>query len=102
MPDLEIHYADDWAALYVDGKLERVGDTYHAEERALNLCGVVLVQNNAFMRGQTAADGVAKTLDEIRTYAADRDLRIARAQRLREQAADLVHKASQIEKGEVL
>jgi hypothetical protein len=31
---LEIHYADEWAALYVDGKLERVGDSYLAEERA--------------------------------------------------------------------
>ncbi len=38
--NLEIHYAGEWAALYVDGKLEEVGDAYIAEERAFALLGV--------------------------------------------------------------
>lgn len=63
---------------------------------------MTIVQDNAFMRGQTAADGVAQTLGEARAYTTDRKERQARAERLRQQAADLVHQASQIEKGEVL
>lgn len=70
--DLQIHYASDWAALYKDGKLVRVGDSYLAEERALELLGVEIVHNDAFMRGQSRKDGVAQTLDEVDEYILDR------------------------------
>ncbi len=33
---LEIHYADDWAALYVNGRLKVVGDSYLAEAAKLD------------------------------------------------------------------
>ena len=99
-PDLEVHEDEEWSALYVDGKLDRVGDHYLADERIRQLCGVRTVQDDAFMRGQSMRDGVAKTLDEVKAYARDRAGRKALARALREKAADLVAEASTIEKGE--
>lgn len=97
--DLEIHYADDWAALYKDGKLDRVGDSYLAEERVLELLGVTVVHDDAFMRGQSHRDGVAQTLDEVAEYERERDERkkladekFAEAERLYAEARALGHR----------
>ncbi len=95
--ELEIHYADDWAALYKDGKLERVGDTYLAEERAFELLGVVIVQDAAFMRGQSHRDGVAQTVDEIDEYVRDRDDRKRLADQKRAEAERLLAEARELE-----
>ena len=91
---MEIHYAEEWAALYVDGKLKTVGDSYLAEEMALNLLGVKIVQDDAYMRGQNQRDGVAKTLDEVHEYRVKRDAALARAAELRAQAAELEAQAA--------
>jgi hypothetical protein len=87
MPDLEIHYdpGGEWAALYVDGRLERVGDSYLAEEKAFEILGVKTVQDNAFLRGQHGRDGCAQTLDELAAYRTQRDVDRAEAARLREE-----------------
>ena len=97
MPKLEIHYAGEWAALYVDGDLERVGDAYLAEERAFEIFGVKTVHDNAFMRGQQQADGVARTLDDVAAYRATREGRRQEAERLRAEAARLLTEASALE-----
>lgn len=97
MPNLEIHYAGEWAALYVDGKLERVGDSYLAEERAFELAGVATEHDNAFMRGQDKREGVAQTLDEVAAYRAERERRAAEARRLREQATQLLADADALD-----
>lgn len=97
MPELEIHYEDEWAALYVDGKLDRVGDAYLAEERAFEILGVKIVQDDAFMRGQSQASGVAQTLDEVWKYASERAAAVARAAHLREQAAELIARAAELD-----
>lgn len=102
MPDLEIHEAEDWAALYSNGNLVATGHTVH--EEALQMLGVTVVQDDAFMRGGngTGRHGtppVAKTLDEVHEYAKERLVRKARAQRLREQAADLVAEALTLDPG---
>lgn len=94
---LEIHYADDWAALYVDGKLDRVGDAYNTEERALSLAGVATVHDDAFMRGQSQRDGVAQTLDEVAAYARERDERLAVAAQKRAEAERLLAEAGELE-----
>lgn len=99
MPDLEIHYADDWAALYVDGELDRVGDAYLAEERAFEILGVTQVPDDAFMRGQKQSDGVARTLADVQAYREQRDAAQAAAARLREQAAQLLAAATQLDGG---
>jgi hypothetical protein len=79
----ELHYEDEWAALYVDGKLVTVGDAYSSEEYAFSLLGVKQVHDNAFMRGQNGRDGVAQTLDEAAVYRAGLDEKVAEADRLR-------------------
>lgn len=98
MPELEIHYTDgDWAALYIDGKLERVGDSYLAEERVFEILGVTIVRDPAFMRGQDYRDGVAQTLAEVAKYRELRDTNVRRAAELREQAAALETEARRLD-----
>jgi hypothetical protein len=96
---LEIHYADEWAALYVDGKLERVGDTYLAEERAFELLGVTTVQDSAFLRGQTSREGCAQNLDEVGAYRDARDTAIERARRLEAEAREALAMAEKLRRG---
>lgn len=94
---LEIHYESEWAALYVDGTLDRVGDAYLAEERALELCGVTIVQDDAFMRGQKHRDGVAKTLTEVEGFRSQRDANLEIAAAKVEQARQLIAEVSALD-----
>lgn len=97
-PKLEIHHAGEWAALYVDGKLDCVGDAYNTEERAFEVLGVRVVQDDAFMRGQDQRSGVAPTLNAVHEYAGARFARQEEAARLRTQAAELITRANELEK----
>jgi hypothetical protein len=97
MSDLEIHYADEWAALYVDGRLDRVGDTYNTEERAFQLLGVKIVQDDAFMCGQDSRDGVAPTVEVAEAFAAGRDRRVAAAAAKVEEARALLAEANALD-----
>ncbi len=98
-PNLEIHYAGEWAALYIDGQLDHdsVGDSYLAEERAFELLGVKTVQDDAFMRGQDQRVGVARTLGEVDEYRWSRDNKAAEAARKREEAARLIAEADELD-----
>lgn len=99
MPNMEIHYANDWAALYVDGVLEpnTVGDSYHAEERAFEILGVRQVYDAAFMRGQDYRAGVARTLHEVREFKDQQTVDLTEAQALRDQAHELSLRAMALE-----
>lgn len=111
MAHLEIHYdsedtggSGEWAALYVDGKLDQVGDAYLAEERAFELAGVTIVHDSAFLRGGDGMDRgdgktVAATLDEVAAYRQQRDANLAEARRLQEQAAQLQAQANMLQRG---
>jgi hypothetical protein len=92
-PAIEIHYADEWAALYVDGVLVTVGDACVAEEKALSMLGVRRVHDAAFMRGQSRRDGVAMTLAQADAYRQQREHRETEAVRLRVQAKELLAQA---------
>jgi hypothetical protein len=76
MPKVEVHEEGEWSALYIDGKLDRVGDHYLADERIREIFAVEVVHDDAFMRGQNTRDGVAKTLDEVHAYVKERAERI--------------------------
>lgn len=95
--ELEIHYAEEWAALYVDGKLEIVGDSYLAEDKTFALLGVKQVQDDAFMRGQTTRDGVARTLQDVAAYRDARADRQDRANLLRREAERLLAEAEALQ-----
>lgn len=94
MSNVEIHEAEEWAAVYLDGQLQTVGDAYLADEWVREHFGVITVQDDAFMRGQDQRSGVAKTLEEVRAYQDARDTRRARAAELREEAARLLREAA--------
>ncbi len=98
MSEVEIHEADEWAAVYLDGKLQRVGDAYLADEWVRSHFGVTTVQDDAFMRGQTGRGGVAQTLDEVEEYARQRAARRAEVDRLRAEAARLEDEARDLER----
>lgn len=93
---LEIHYADSWAGLYVDGRLVQVGDSYVSEEQALLGLGVKLVQDDSFMRGGSQRADAAPTLDELEAWKRARDERVAAAEALEAQARELRAQADQL------
>lgn len=100
MPIMEIHYdGEGWAALYVDGKLDpdTVGDSYHAEQAALERCGVKIVEDDAFMLGGKDRDSVAKDLLAIAAYRSARDDKIRRAAEKIEQARALLAEAATLD-----
>jgi hypothetical protein len=99
LPNIQIHYAEEWAALYVNGDLvERtVGDSYLAEEHALDILGVIQIHDDAFMRGQDQRIGVAKTLVEVEVYRIHRDATKANAEQLRTKAARLLAEAEELD-----
>lgn len=86
MSQIEFHEEGEWTAVYEDGKLVRVGDSYLADEWLQAKFGVVVVQDDAFMRGQNQREGVAQTLDEVREYREAREARRARVAELRAEA----------------
>jgi hypothetical protein len=87
--DIEFHTADEWTAVYVHGKLVRVGDTYLADEWLQELVGVRHVSGGGFLRGQRRRDGVAKTLEEISEYEEERNRKLEELARLKKRISDL-------------
>lgn len=94
---IEFHQYDDWTAVYLNGNLVRVGDSYLADEWLQSRFGVKVVQDDAFLRGGNSRDGVAQTLDELAAYRAERDERHATAARLRAEAQALLERASEMD-----
>jgi hypothetical protein len=90
---------DDWSALYVDGKLEAVGDHYVIQEKLLDLLEISWEQSNDFLQGGNYRQDVAETYDELLTYRAQRQNREARASALREKAQELIRQAAALEDG---
>lgn len=98
MSSIEFHSAGEWTAVYVDGKLERVGDHYLADEWLRARVGVVEVDDDAFMQGGDQRDAVAQTLEEVARYARARANRLERAATLRERAQQMIDEAAGLEK----
>ena len=87
---------EEWAALYVDGKLDTVGDSYLIDDRIIELTGVDDREGN-FLLGGNTRDDCAQTIDQIEVYEAERDIQIAKAARLREEAEKLIEEAKRLE-----
>jgi hypothetical protein len=97
---MEIHYAGHQAGLYVDGKLIEIGDARSTERMALNLANVLLVDDDAFMRGQRHHDGAAQNLDEVATFRTVRAHRKRVAAELLRQSDELAAKARRVAAGQ--
>lgn len=90
--------SQEWSALYVDGKLDTVGDHYLISERLEDLLGVEVVESDAFMQGGHDRIDVAPTLELARQYEKAQELRHQRAESLREQAQALLAQADEIDR----
>jgi predicted trehalose synthase len=90
----------EWSALYVDGKLDTVGDHYLAAERINELFGVVVIQSDDFLLGNPNASrqDVAQTMDRVAHYNKSRADRQTQAAALREQAEALLEQAAELER----
>jgi hypothetical protein len=88
----------DWSALYVDGKLHKVGDHYLIDEAIQVLVGVEEHQSEDFMKGGNDYSDVAKTLDELNAWVAKRDSNAADASREEKlaKAAELIAEAEKL------
>lgn len=89
--------SQQWSALYVDGKLVRVGDHYGVDEEAMERAGIKCESTDDFMRGGRTRADVASTLSEVEEYRSRRTLAVSQAAKLRAQAADLISRAEQLE-----
>jgi hypothetical protein len=95
-PKYVLYTGDEWSALYIDGKLDTIGDSYHSHDRIAELLGVVEHSDDAFLRGGNTREGAAHTLDELDAYVAERTALRSQAAELRRQAADLEARAAQL------
>ncbi len=96
MDEIEFWRHGEWTMVYVNGKLERSGDHYLADEWLQERFGVSVVDDDAgtcIPDGRTPLDSLA----EVRQRVAERDARLVRAQDLRRQAEALEREAAQLE-----
>jgi hypothetical protein len=63
--DVVRYTGEEWSALYVDGKLDIVGDSYLIDDRISELFGVTEYQDESFMQGGNDYGDVAPTLDAL-------------------------------------
>ena len=97
-PKLEIYSGSgEWSALYIDGKLDVVGDAYLAEEKAMLLCGVEFHQDSPDWIGPKGdKESVAQTTDEIQARKTDRLAREREAEDLEREANALLQQAQRL------
>lgn len=95
--DIVIYEAEEWSALYVRGRLDRVGDSYLADERVRELLGITHIQDDAFLRGQDQRSGVAQTLEELRQFQVTREANRKEALRLQREANEMLRRAKELE-----
>lgn len=89
---------DQWSALYVDGRLEYVGDHYNVNEKIHAMFDITVIQSDDFMLGGNYRSEVARSISEITEYAEEIERKyVARAQELRNQAYALLDEARQID-----
>lgn len=92
----------EWSALYVDGKLDKVGDHYLIDERIRALFGVSTICSNSFLLGGNYYVDVAQHQADIYYYDLERasvqraaDALFEEAARLHAEAEALLTKSSQ-------
>ena len=84
---------EEWSALYVDGKLDTVGDHYLADDRIRELAGVEVIHGDDFLRGGNQREDVAPTLEALCEWQQVRDRRLAEAAELDRQVDRLRDRA---------
>jgi hypothetical protein len=97
MPDeIEFWVAGEWTVVYLNGELQRAGDSYLADEWLQAHYGVTVVQDEASV---SVPDGhnALRTLAEARAALEAHGERMAEAQRKRDEAMRLLLEAQDLE-----
>ena len=68
MPNFVRYNNDEWSALYQDGKLVVIGDSYLSDYYLANYLKVEDIDSDDFLMGGSTRDQAAKTLQEIEDY----------------------------------
>lgn len=94
--------SEDWSALYVDGKLEVIGDHYWVQEKLIQILSVEVYSSDDFLRGGNSRKEAAQTLEELEAFQAlraqaerDADALEFQARQLEDQAKALRESAKQ-------
>lgn len=86
---------EEWAALYVDGKLVAVGDSYHADEHLATLLKVDERDGyNTLLRQGVSYEDIPQTLTEAEAAVAAIEAKYAEAEALKARAAELIAEAN--------
>lgn len=91
--EIEIHRADEWSGLYLNGELQTYGDHHHAEEWLYERFGVKVVDNPSWL----VNDKPYATLGEMREAQEKERLARIEAAELREQAEALIQRANRLD-----
>ena len=68
MPNFVRYNDDEWSALYQDGELVVIGDSYLSDYYLANCLNVEDIDSDDFLMGGSTRDQAAKTLQEIEEY----------------------------------
>lgn len=91
---IEFHKAgEEWTVVYLNGVLQRVGDSYLADEWLQSYVGVEIVYDSVCMIDDHKA---YPTLDEVHAATRARDERQERAAELEREAAALLERAREM------
>lgn len=92
-----VYTDEEWSALYIDGKLEIVGDHYLIDNRLQEILGVVTIESDAFMLGGSTHEDVAQTIDQIEAFEDAASKLRAEASQLRSLAQEMQQRADSLE-----
>lgn len=89
---------EDWSALYVDGKLDTVGDSYLIDERISEIAGVEEKISEGFFKGGYDYQHVLETADEVFEHIREQehDAEVKRAAKIEAQARALEEQAKKL------
>lgn len=87
---------EEWSALYINGKLDRVGDRYLTDERIAELVGVEYIDAD-FLGGGNTRNDAFETLDGLHYYNNEIAEAHRKAETLRAQAAELIRRANELD-----
>jgi len=94
--DIEVHFAEDWAAVYENGELAYEHHVDDMFDFLFSKLKIKEVHDDAFLRGGSGQN-TAKTLVEVYEYRQQRELKLDQAKLLLEQASELREEAERLE-----
>lgn len=99
VPSMHVIQGEEWSALYVDGKLAHIGDSYLADEKIRQIAGVTQLDEGEFWDSVHHYEDAPQTLEgafELIHPAPKVNADGKTAQELREEAQRLIAEADKL------